>query len=78
MTSKLMPKLFSQNVRRLRLEAGISQEALAERCVKYKKQIPKIEKGTANVNLSMIFVLAQALDVDPGALLKETPASAQH
>jgi transcriptional regulator with XRE-family HTH domain len=78
MTSQLLPKQFSQNVRRLRLEAGISQEALAERCTKYKKQIPKIEDGTATVNLSMIFVLAQALNVDPGTLLKESPVSVRH
>lgn len=65
-----MLQLFSQNVRRLRMEAGISQELLAQRCIKYKKQIPRIENGTADVNLSMIVVLAQALDVEPGVLLQ--------
>jgi transcriptional regulator with XRE-family HTH domain len=70
MTSSHTPALFSHNVQRLRLLAGLSQDALAERCSKYKKQIPKIEDGTAKVNLSMIYVLAQALNVDPATLLK--------
>lgn len=77
MTSKSMPKLFSHNVKQLRLKAGMTQEALAERCTKYKKQISKIEDGTAHVSLSMIFVLAQALEVDPSALLKETRRSSR-
>jgi transcriptional regulator with XRE-family HTH domain len=71
--SSAMSELFSRNVRRLRLQAGITQQALAERCTKYQKQIPDIEDGTAQVNLSMIFVLAQALEVDPAVLLQETP-----
>ena len=66
-----MLKLFSENVRRIRMEAGISQELLAERCTKYKRQIPHIENGTAKVNLSMIVVLAEALEVDPGTLLRQ-------
>jgi transcriptional regulator with XRE-family HTH domain len=74
MTNDSMPKLFSENVRRLRMEAGLTQEALAGRCTKYKKQIAKIEAGSAEVNLSMIYVLAQALNVAPGTLLKESLA----
>lgn len=72
-----IPQLFSQNVRQLRLDAGMTQEALAERCSRYKKQISKIEDGTAKVNLSMIYALAQALNVDPSTLLKEKPGSSQ-
>ena len=73
MTNHSMPQLFSENVRRLRMEAGLTQEALAARCTKYKKQIAKIEAGSAEVNLSMIYVLAQALNVAPGTLLKQSP-----
>lgn len=66
-----MQSLFSRNVKRLRLEAGITQKSLAQRCNRYKSQIPKIEKGTAKVSLSMIFTLAQALQVEPSTLLQE-------
>lgn len=62
---------FSQNVRRLRLDAQLSQAVLAERCTKYKKQIAQIENGSARVTLSMVYVLASALQVDPGQLLRE-------
>ena len=66
-----MQSLFSRNVKRLRLEAGITQKSLALRCHRYKSQIPKIENGTAKVSLSMIFTLAQALEVAPELLLQE-------
>jgi transcriptional regulator with XRE-family HTH domain len=75
MKPQRMLTLFSKNVLRLRQEAGMTQEALAERCAKYKRQIPKIENGTAQVNMSMIYTLAQALEVDPAILLRESPAS---
>ncbi|RFO97680.1 XRE family transcriptional regulator [Rhodoferax lacus] len=78
MKPQRMLTLFSKNVLRLRQEAGMTQEALAKRCTKYKRQIPKIENGTAEVNLSMIFTLAQALEVDPATLLKESPVSGYH
>ena len=75
MNADNMLKLFSRNVKRLRLEAGISQEHLAQRCSRYRKQIPQIEDGTVNVTLSMILALAEALGVEPALLLQENPAS---
>jgi len=73
MNSEYMLKLFSLNVRRLRLEAGLTQTDLAQRCNKFKKLIPEIEDGKAKVTLSMIVAMAQALNVEPGVLLQETP-----
>ena len=75
MNSEYMLKLFSQNVARLRQEAGLTQAALAQRCGKFQKQIPQIEDGTAHVTLAMIVALAQALDVEPGHLLREMPSA---
>lgn len=72
-TAPDMSQLLRQNVRRLRLKAGLTQQALAQHCSKYKKQIAQIEDGTAEVNLSMIFVVAQALGVDPSVLLQDEP-----
>lgn len=65
-----MAQRFGQNVRDLRQAAGLTQDMLAQRCTKYKQQIAQIEDGTARVNLSMIFVLSQALKVDPSRLLR--------
>lgn len=75
MQSETMLQIFSQNVRRLRLAAGLTQTTLAERCSSYKQHIPHIEDGSANVTLMMIVALAQALEVEPGILLQEIPES---
>jgi transcriptional regulator with XRE-family HTH domain len=71
MSMQRMQSLFSRNVKRLRLQAGFTQKSLAQRCTRYKSQIPKIENGTAKVNLSMIYTLALALEVEPATLLQE-------
>ena len=63
--------LFGMAVRQLRLAKGITQDALAARCGRYKKQIPEIENGGVEVTLDMVIVLSNALDVAPGVLLKE-------
>ena len=72
MNSETMLKLFSHNVKRLRLQAGLSQDDLASRCTRFHKQIAQIEDGTANVTLSMIVTMAQALEVEPGVLLQDS------
>jgi transcriptional regulator with XRE-family HTH domain len=66
----LSPKrLFAANVRRLRLSAGLSQEALADRAGLHRTYISSIERGERNVSLANIFALAEALGVDPRDLL---------
>lgn len=74
MNAEHMLRLFSQNVKRLRIQAGLTQELLSHRCSRFKKQIPEIEEGTAHVTLDMIVTLARALEVEPGQLLQESPA----
>jgi len=64
---------LGQNVRRIRMEAGLTQELLAERCSKFKAQIPHIEDGTVTSNLAMLLTLAEALEVEPSVLLLPTP-----
>ncbi len=59
------------NVRRLRNERGLTQEALAEAVGVELRTVARIEAGTANVVLSTLVDLADALGVKPGALLKQ-------
>lgn len=51
------------NVRRLRAERGLSQDALAAHAGVSRRMIVGVESGEANVSLSTLDRLAQALDV---------------
>lgn len=55
---------FGRNLRRLRLDAGFSQEALADRAGLHRTYVGSIERGERNVGLENIHVLAGALGVD--------------
>jgi transcriptional regulator with XRE-family HTH domain len=61
--------LFAANVRRLRIAAGLSQEALAERADLHRTYLSSVERAERNVSLENIFRLAEALAVDPRELL---------
>ncbi len=63
---------FSWNVRRLRLDRGMTQEALAEVIGTELRTLQRVEAASTNPSLTMLINLAEALDVEPGALLKPT------
>jgi transcriptional regulator with XRE-family HTH domain len=70
----LSPKrIFAANVRRLRLSAGLSQEALADRAGLHRTYISSIERGERNVALENIVGIAKALGVEPRDLLAPDP-----
>ena len=60
---------FARNLRRHRLEAGLSQEGLARACRLHRTEISLLERGAREPRLSTIVRLAQALEVPPAALL---------
>ncbi len=62
-------KRFGVNLRSVRDEAGMSQEALAHDARLDRAAISIIERGTRAANLRTILKLARALKVPPGALL---------
>lgn len=53
----------AENVRRLRAEAGFSQQALAERSSVSRRMLVAIESGDANVSLATLDRIAEALGV---------------
>lgn len=57
-------KVFGLNVRRLRLERGLSQEKFAEKCGLHRTYISDIECFQRNVSLENIQKIADALGVD--------------
>ena len=66
---------FGANVRRYRLRAGLSQEALAEEMGVDRAYISAIERGLQNATLLSIWHAALALKVRPVDLLAESTQS---
>lgn len=75
MSSRRKPQVepqegFGRAIRAIRAEQDVSQEALADRCEMSRAQLSKIERGLADLRLTSIFRLAQALEVSPAELLQ--------
>jgi transcriptional regulator with XRE-family HTH domain len=62
--------LLGANVRRLRLEKGVSQEVLALDAGMKRSYVSDLERGTRNPTVRALGRLAQALGVEPCELLK--------
>ena len=64
-------KKFGNNLKRLRLEKGISQESLALSADLDRTYIPSIEKGERNVSITVVEKLANALNVNISEFFKD-------
>lgn len=64
-------EIFGNTVRTLRIQKGLSQEALAELCNLHRTYIGGIERGERNVALMNILYIAKALDVLPTELFRD-------
>jgi transcriptional regulator with XRE-family HTH domain len=61
---------FGDSVRERRLAAGLSQEALAERCGVDRKSISRMETGAFSPRLDSVFNVAEALDIPVSELFE--------
>jgi len=57
------------NLRRIRIETGLSQEELAYRAKLHRTYISSVERGKRNVSIENIYAIAKALGVDATDLL---------
>lgn len=55
-----------ENIKRRRLELGLTQAQLAEKTgYKDKTAISRIEHGLVDIPVSKLFIIAEALDIHP-------------
>lgn len=64
-----MRRLVGRNVRRLRLERGLTQEQYAVRSGFSQQYISGLEQGQRNPTVVSLYELAQALDTTPVDLI---------
>ena len=62
---------FGQAIRKLRNDAGISQETFADLCDLHRTFISDVELGKRNVSLENIQKMAEALNMSISALFLE-------
>jgi transcriptional regulator with XRE-family HTH domain len=58
-----MRRLVGRNVRRIRLELGLTQEQLSERCGLSQQYLSDLERGIRNPTIISIYEMATALGV---------------
>ena len=70
-------RVFGANVRRYRVAAGLSQEAVAVKMGVDRAYVSGMERGQQNVTLLTMWHLSEALRVRPADLLDETVEEAE-
>ena len=63
--------ILAKNMRRLRAQRGVSQEALAHECGIHRTYLSSVERSERNVSIDNIARIAKGLRVEPWLLLKD-------
>lgn len=63
-------KQLGNRIRELRIKKGFSQEKLSFKCNLHRTYISDIERGSRNVSLKNIKIIASALDVSMSEIFK--------
>ena len=63
-------RVLADNVKRYRIERELTQEALANIAGIEYSQISRIERGILNTSVSVVFAIADALQIKPSQLLE--------
>lgn len=63
--------IFAKRMREVRIERGLSQEALAALAGLHRTYIGSVERGERNISIDNMSRIAKALDVSLGDLVQE-------
>jgi DNA-binding XRE family transcriptional regulator len=63
-------EILSFNVRRLRNQAGWTQEQLSDRAGIDRSYLARLEAQSINISVNVLFALAKSLDVEPEELFR--------
>lgn len=64
-------RVFGTNMKKYRMQRGLSQEAFAEKCGLHRTYISSIERFQRNVSIENIQRIADALDIETYLLFVE-------
>ena len=63
---------LGRTVRRLRTDAGYSQESFADRCGMHRTYMGSVERGEVNISLDNLERISKALEISLAELFGET------
>ena len=66
-----LQEVIAANVRKRRLQMGLSQEEFADLCGYHRTYIGSIERSERNITVSNLEAVAKALVTEPTELLRE-------
>lgn len=74
---KQIRTIFAENIKRCRLERGITQEVLADLAGLHRTYIGSVERGERNISIDNIACISRALGTSPANMLTD-PSGTEH
>ena len=72
-----LKEIMARNLRRARHDKKLTQEELADRAGLSMRYVGAIERGDVSASVTVLGQIADALEIEPGDLLKKTGATAK-
>lgn len=69
-----LKEIMARNLRRARHDKQLTQEELADRAGLSMRYVGAIERGDVSASVTVLGQIADALEMEPGDLLKKTTA----